>query len=88
MEAKTTYEAKPIVRDLRQEAVSAFVPAAVQMKMNKGRGQGGLMEPEEADKLEREGYLKSADTDDNNTGNAQSSAQAVTVEDAEDDEDD
>ncbi|GJN67360.1 hypothetical protein ACCO45_010599 [Purpureocillium lilacinum] len=58
VEHKTVYEAKPVIRDLRQEAVSAFVPAAVQAKMMKGKGQGGLMEPEEADRLEREGYLK------------------------------
>lgn len=57
VESKTVYEAKPVVRDLRKEAVSAFVPTSVQMKMNKGKGQGGLMEPEEADRLEKEGYL-------------------------------
>ncbi|KAH6607167.1 hypothetical protein Trco_003480 [Trichoderma cornu-damae] len=60
VESKTVYEAKPVVRDLRKEAVSAFVPTSVQMKMNKGKGQGGLMEPEEADRLERDGYLKLA----------------------------
>lgn len=58
VEPKTTYSAEPIRRDLRKEAVSAFVPAAVQRKMDKGTGQGGLMEPEEADRLEKEGYLK------------------------------
>ena len=58
VESKTVYEAKPIVRDLRQDAASAFMPAAVRIKMQKGSGQGGLMEPEEADQLEREGYLK------------------------------
>jgi len=56
VEAKSTYEAKPIIRDLRKEAV-AFVPAAVRVKMEKGKGVGGLMEPEEADRLEREGYM-------------------------------
>lgn len=56
LEAKTVYEAKPIVRDLRKEAV-AFVPAAVRVKLEKGRGVGGLVEPEEADQLEREGYM-------------------------------
>lgn len=56
VEAKTVYEAKPIVRDLRKEAVS-FVPAAVRVKMEKGKGAGGLVEPEEADRLEREGYM-------------------------------
>lgn len=57
-EAKTVYSAEPVRRDLRQEAVAAFVPTAVKMKMDKGRGVGGLMEPEEADKLEQEGYLQ------------------------------
>lgn len=56
MEAKTVYEAKPIVRDLRKEAVS-FVPAAVRTKMEKSKGIGGLVEPEEADRLEKEGYM-------------------------------
>ncbi|KAL7930396.1 WW domain binding protein 11 domain-containing protein [Trichoderma chlorosporum] len=60
VESRTVYEAKPVVRDLRKEAVAAFVPTSVQMKMNKGKGQGGLMEPEEADRLEKEGYLKVA----------------------------
>ncbi|KAL7947930.1 WW domain binding protein 11 domain-containing protein [Trichoderma barbatum] len=60
VESRTVYEAKPVVRDLRKEAVAAFVPTSVQMKMSKGKGQGGLMEPEEADRLEKEGYLKAA----------------------------
>ncbi|KAF7889756.1 uncharacterized protein EAF02_002171 [Botrytis sinoallii] len=55
-EVKTVYEAKPQIRDLRKEAV-AFVPAAVRMKMQKGKGEGGLMEPEEMEKLEKEGYI-------------------------------
>ncbi|KAI1098633.1 WW domain binding protein 11-domain-containing protein [Jackrogersella minutella] len=65
VEAKAVYEAKPVIRDLRKEAVSAFMPTAVRMKMEKSKGQGGLMEPEEADRLEKEGYLKpTLDTDD------------------------
>jgi hypothetical protein len=56
VEAKTVYEAKPVVRDLRKEA-AAFVPAAVRLKMEKSKGVGGLVEPEEADRLEREGYM-------------------------------
>jgi hypothetical protein len=59
-EAKMVYESKPMVRDLQKEAVKAFVPMAVQMKMNRGKGKGGLLEPEEADRLEAEGYLKAA----------------------------
>lgn len=56
MEAKTVYEAKPIVRDLRKEAI-AFVPAAVRTKLDKSKGVGGLVEPEEADRLEQAGYM-------------------------------
>lgn len=85
-QAQTVYEAKPVMRDLRQEAVSAFVPAAVQKKLNRGKGQGGLLEPEEADRLEREGYMKSTNEEGVATGGAQQKSLAVTVEDIEDDE--
>lgn len=54
--ARTVYQAKPMVRDLRKEAVQAFVPGAVRAKMEKVKGIGKLVEPEEADKLEQEGY--------------------------------
>ncbi|RDL37037.1 Uncharacterized protein BP5553_04470 [Venustampulla echinocandica] len=59
VEAKTVYEAKPVVRDLRKEAV-AFVPAAVRAKLDKSKGVGGLVEPDEADRLEKEGYMPTA----------------------------
>jgi hypothetical protein len=58
--AKTVYEAAPVIRDLRKEAVTAFVPTVVKMKMQKAKGEGGLVEPEEADRLEKEGYLGTA----------------------------
>jgi hypothetical protein len=57
MEVKTVYEAKPVIRDLRKEA-TAFVPAAVRQKMQRGKGEGGLMEEDELERLEREGYVK------------------------------
>ncbi|CAK7202484.1 hypothetical protein SEUCBS139899_005207 [Sporothrix eucalyptigena] len=60
VEVKTVYEAMPVVRDLQKEAVSAFMPTVVRRKLDKGRGMGGLLEPEEVDRLEREGYLKMA----------------------------
>jgi len=55
-QAQTVYEAKPIIRDLRKEAVSAFMPTAVQRKIQARKGEGRLLEPEEVEKLEREGY--------------------------------
>ncbi|KAL4781554.1 WW domain binding protein 11-domain-containing protein [Aspergillus varians] len=55
-ELKTVYEAKPEIRDLRQEAVKKFIPAAVRVKHNSIRGQGKLLEPEELDRLEKAGY--------------------------------
>ncbi|TVY60897.1 Protein saf1 [Lachnellula suecica] len=67
VEAKTVYEAKPIVRDLRKEAVS-FVPAAVRAKLDKSKGIGGLVEPEEADILEKAGYMKAGGSADKNVG--------------------
>lgn len=90
-EPKVVYEAKPVVRDLRKEAVSAFVPAAVRMKMQKTKGVGGLMEPEEADRLEREGYLKTAAGGSETAATAGADADAqrrtVTMEEVDDDED-
>lgn len=91
METKTVYEAKPVVRNLRKEAV-AFVPAAVRMKLDKTQGVGGLMEPEEADRLEQEGYLKPsaeatvAESTEMDIDSAPAGRQ-VTMEEIEDDED-
>ncbi|OAX81783.1 hypothetical protein ACJ72_03870 [Emergomyces africanus] len=57
-EAKVVYEAAPVIKDLRKEAVRKFVPTAVRIKQEAVRGQPGrLVEPEEMDRLEREGYL-------------------------------
>ncbi|TQS36703.1 hypothetical protein Golomagni_02838 [Golovinomyces magnicellulatus] len=53
LQSQTVYEAKPVLRDLRKEAV-AFVPTIVQTKIEKSRG---VVEPEEAEELEKEGYL-------------------------------
>lgn len=53
---KTVYESKPVVRDLRREAVSRFVPAAVAQKIAATKGQGRLLEEEEVERLEGEGY--------------------------------
>ena len=54
---KTTYESKPIIRDLRKEATARFVPNAVKRKLDATKGVGGkLLEEEEVEKLEREGY--------------------------------
>lgn len=56
--AQTVYEARPAVRDLRKEAVSKFVPAIVQQKLKAKMGEapGKLLEEDEMEKLEREGY--------------------------------
>uniref|UniRef100_A0A8H7NJW7 Wbp11/ELF5/Saf1 N-terminal domain-containing protein n=1 Tax=Bionectria ochroleuca TaxID=29856 RepID=A0A8H7NJW7_BIOOC len=90
VESKTVYSAAPVSRDLRKEAVAAFVPTAVKMKMDKGKGQGGLIEPEEADKLEREGYLKlkSDQTSGPVSGEADTPPRplTVTMEEVEDEE--
>ena len=57
MQAKTTYESAPVVRDLRKEATQRFVPSAVRRKIEAKAGKGGrLLEEEEVQGLEREGY--------------------------------
>lgn len=70
--AKTVYESAPVIRDLRQEAVSKFVPAAVRKQQDAIRGQGRLVEPEEMDRLEKAGYVptgKKEDTHQTSEGN-------------------
>lgn len=87
VEVKTVYEAAPVIRDLRKEAVS-FVPAAVRMKMDKSKGKGGLMEAEEADELERAGYLgtKTRAQPPQEPEEPKRDHRAVTMEEAEDEE--
>ncbi|KAK5077273.1 hypothetical protein LTS08_008584 [Lithohypha guttulata] len=59
-QAKTTYESAPQIRDLKKEAVSRFVPNIVKRKQEAVRGSTGqLLEPEELDRLEQEGYIQS-----------------------------
>lgn len=92
-EVKTVYEAKPVIRDLRKEAVS-FVPAAVRVKMEKGKGVGGLVEPEEADRLEKEGYMPTSRTVDKGDESviedqeypSQRASRAVVMEEVEDED--
>lgn len=85
VEVKTVYEAKPLVRNLQKEAVSAFVPSAVRMKLDKSKGQGGLMEPEEADRLEKEGYLRVAPEAEDQLA-ATTRRHQVTMEEVEDED--
>lgn len=70
-EPRRVYEAKPEIRDLRQEAINKFVPAAVRAKHQSIRGQGKLLEPEELDRLEKVGYNAGpAQTDTTDTADA------------------
>ena len=59
VESKTTYSSAPQIRDLKKEAVGRFVPDVVRRKQEavKGGPAGRLLEPEEMDRLEAEGYL-------------------------------
>ncbi len=54
---RTTYEGAAQIRDLRKEAIGRFVPNVVRKKQDAVKGTGGLVEPEELDRLEREGYV-------------------------------
>jgi len=56
VQAKTTYSSAPQIRDLKKEAVR-FLPSAVAAQKNRVKGEGRLIEPEEAERLERAGYL-------------------------------
>jgi hypothetical protein len=89
IEVKTVYESAPVIRDLKKEAVSAFVPAAVRLKMEKAKGKGGLVEPEEADQLEKEGYLGTKSKKDENKLETvpPRDPRAVMMEEVEDEDD-
>jgi hypothetical protein len=54
--AQTVYSSAPQLRDLKKEA-TRFMPAAVAAQKARIKGQGRLLEPEEADRLEKAGYL-------------------------------
>lgn len=54
------YEAAPQVRDFKKEVTSRFMPAAVAQKLKLAKGEGRLLEPEEFDKLQQEGYMNTA----------------------------
>lgn len=56
------YESAPQVRDLQKEAAK-FVPAAVAQKLRQAKGTGGLLEEEDFNRLEKEGYMGSKKTD-------------------------
>lgn len=75
---KTTYSAAPQIRDLKKEAVSKFVPAVVRQKQAAARGTGGLLEPEEMDRLEAAGYLRT----DHEGQHEASAAENVDVDEA------
>ncbi len=51
------YEAAPEKRNFLKEATK-FMPAAVAQKMKLAKGEGRLLEPEEFDKLQEEGYME------------------------------
>lgn len=52
---QTVYSSAPQMRDLKKEAVR-FMPSVVSQQKNRVRGQGRLLESEEADRLEKAGY--------------------------------
>lgn len=81
VEVKTVYESAPQLRDLRKEAV-AFVPSVVRQRIAKVKGHGGLVEPEEADKLEKAGYLAGGGHDPKQEKPRNS--KSVTMEEVED----
>ena len=87
VQAKTTYESAPVVRDLRKEATQRFVPSAVRRKIEAKAGKGGkLLEEEEVQGLEREGYGaaggKAGDGVDRMVGDESGSGRAGMVIDA------
>jgi hypothetical protein len=59
--AQTVYSSAPQLRDLKKEA-TRFMPSAVAAQKARTKGQGRLLEPEEADRLENAGYMAAQKT--------------------------
>lgn len=55
---KVTYESAPQIRNLQKEVVGRFVPTVVRQKQDAVKGTGRLVEPEEFDRLQKEGYIR------------------------------
>jgi len=89
-ETKQVYESAPQLRDLRREAVGRFVPDVVRRKQEAAKGgpSGRLVEPEEMDRLEAEGYLKTnhnkphGQVQGGSTGDAEAEAKRLAEEEA------
>ena len=56
------YESAPQVRDLRKEATQRFMPTVVKRKIDAIKGKGRLLEEEEMESLEKEGYAGATDS--------------------------
>lgn len=70
---QTIYSSAPQLRDLKKEAVR-FMPSVVAQQKNRVKGQGRLLEPEEAERLEKAGYMdakKAADVAEMEAGHEQ-----------------
>jgi len=77
--AQTTYSAAPQLRDLQKEA-TRFMPAAVAAHKTRIKGQGRLLEPEEAEKLEKAGYFaakKAPDAGEQDSGDRHTEQQGL-----------
>ncbi len=79
VQPKTTYESAPQIRDLRKEAIGRFIPNIVRKKQDAIKGPGKLVEPEELDQLEREGYIGQKDQQNQNVVSQQPSAVPSTA---------
>jgi len=76
-------ESAPVMRDLRKEAISRFVPSSVAQNIKRLKGEGGLLEPEEADRLEKLGYKDASRAASEAVKEAQYNAMAVEAIDGE-----
>ncbi|KAL9624794.1 MAG: hypothetical protein Q9160_001149 [Pyrenula sp. 1 TL-2023] len=79
---RTTYESAPQMRNLRQEAVSRFMPNVVRQKREVVKGPGKLLEPEEMDKLEQSGYIGDGGRNASNAPSAESHVDSRSAADA------
>ena len=71
------YESAPQVRDLRKEATQRFMPSVVKRKIDASKGKGKLLEEDEMERLEKEGYGGTTGTVTEAVGNGYLSVNAA-----------
>lgn len=89
-EAQMTYSAAPVLRDLKKESTATkFAPAVVRRNIALAKGEDGVVDEGEFDRLERAGYTKTQQTQSQvqDQEQEQTGPRRVEIEEVQDEDD-